>query len=350
MMQRAVYALVAILSLFAANLKPIQAQSQDDSVVTPQSTPTNIDEVVRHSDSGENGSGAEAMASTRAYYLAADQSVQDLYLRDRNVVLAGHVEHDVIAVNCAVTVKPGAAVGGYLNVIGGTVDNQAGDAVHVIRQDSGLAFALGSFQTAEIGRQAEPARPLRRGEWPGSQLYLALVGLLGGLVLFVVGPRATQRTSDIVAIERSRSMAIGVIGAGVIVLTLLFGSLLFKSPLHVLAAPFVVAVAFVCAAILGFGWLCGMAYVGEALQSRLRHRVGSWYGQMAWGLLAFFLLNTLLGVLNPFLGGVGLFFETLFALMGLGAALISGFGADTNWLSLRLNREASWFSRSTRRR
>jgi hypothetical protein len=345
MMQRTVYALMAILSLFAANLQPTQAQGQSDEVVTPKTTPTNIEDRVK----GGETAGNEAHNPVGDYLLGADQNANNLYLRDRKVVLAGHVEHDIIAVNCDVIVKSGASVGGYVNVIGGTVDNQAGDAVRVIRQDSGLASSLGGLQTSPAQNETMESRPLQRDEWPGSQLFLAVAGLLGGLALFVVGPRATQRTSDIVAIERSRSMAIGVIGAGIIGFILLCGAVLLKSPLHVLAAPFVAAIDLACAVVLAFGWLCGMAHVGEFLQNRLRRRVGNWYAQMAWGLLAFCLLNTILGIVSPFVGGIGVCFEALFALMGLGAALISGFGADTNWLSLRLRREASWFSRSTRR-
>jgi hypothetical protein len=343
-MQRAVYALVAILSLFAANLRPTQAQSSSDSPVTPQTTPTNIDDVIKV---GSTPGRAENLPVSD-YVLSADQSVDNLYQRDRRVVLAGHVQHDVMVVNCDVIVKPGATVGGHIDAVGGSVDNQAGDAVRVIQQDSGLIAEMGGALAPSAPSEPATSRPLRRGEWPGSQFYLAVVGLLGGLILFVMAPRATQRTSDIVAIERPRSMVLGIIGACIIGFVMLCGSVLLKSPLSVLAAPFVAGIDVVCAVILGFGWLCGMAHVGEFLQNRLRGRAGSWYAQMAWGLLAFCLINMVLGVISPFLGGIAVFFEALFALMGLGAALISGFGADTNWLSMRMRREGSWFSRSTR--
>jgi hypothetical protein len=178
---------------------------------------------------------------------------------------------------------------------------------------------------------------------------MAILGLIGGLVLFVVAPRATQRTSAIVGMERGRALAIGVIGAAVIGFVLLCGSVLLKSPLRLPAAPFVYGAAIFGTAALMFGWLCGMAHVGELLQEKMgRRRSGAWYGQMAWGLLAFCLINLVLGSIQTFLGGIGLFFETLFALMGLGAAIISGFGADSNWLSIRMRHEASWFSRTTR--
>jgi hypothetical protein len=346
MMQRSIYALVAILSLFAANLRPTQAQTgHAEEPVQPSSTPQTIDQ----RDTGPvTVASSLNQAQAGELTVPANQTLDNLVVRNRRVVLSGHVLHDVLAINCDVIVKPGAEVGNYLNAVGGTVDNQAGDAVRVIRQDGGLATGLTGVVAVGVKTPRSAAPPPRQG-WATSQLYLGVFGLLGGLILSVVAPHATRRTCAIAALERGRSLAIGIIGAAGIAVIVLCGSWLLKSPLHGLALPVIAGVDLLFAVAIAFGWLCGMAMVGEFLQERLRgHRSCTWYGQLATGLLAFCLVNLLLGGISSFLGGIGLFFMALFALMGLGAAVISGFGSDSNWLSARLQRDGSWFSRSSR--
>jgi hypothetical protein len=151
-----------------------------------------------------------------------------------------------------------------------------------------------------------------------------------------------------VATDRARSLAFGLIAVLLLAPCLMLGAAVVHSPLGLILSPFVAAFALLCAGLLIYGWLCGMAEVGFLLQRKLGVRQGSWFAQTTFGLGGFFLVNLILGSVWKSLGVCGLAIEGLVALMGLGAVVISGFGADPHWLSARLNGELPWLARTPR--
>ena len=327
-------ALAAFLSLLAANLLPAGAQR----------TPGEINAILRPT-------------SADVVELPADRAVSTLVVRNKTFVLAGHVTQDVMAINCRTIIKPGASVGNVLTAIGGTVEDEGDGQVRVIKQSAELADALAP--TTIVERVPVPVTPRhavllmqnseKNQSWAGGQFALLLAGLLASLIALVVAPRATEHTGEGLAKEPARCLVVGVVGAAAMTLALAFSYSLMLSPLGVIWKPLGAAFAGLCLGALGFGWICGMRYVGQWMARRLG-RGGSVgiYLQCALGLGAFFLANVVAGGVHRGLGVMGLMAETLLALAGLGAALLSGFGADPNWLTARMRGEVRWLARSPR--
>lgn len=362
-MQKQISALVALLSLVMTSVRPVQAQDTSMKAVDPTATPQAIDERVdtkhtaKHHTSPHHSAKVEHDA-TAALVIAADETRDNVSVRNRPLVLEGHVTQDVLAVNSNVTIKRSAEVGGSVVVIGGSVDNQAGDRIHVTQQNEEVLPALAGeasgliavtpphSQAAEVSQSA-PVQAVTRGSWAGSQFAILLFGLLGGALLLLVAPRATQQVASLVGLEPARCLAVGGIAAALGTVVSVLNAVIIKSPVGLLYAPLGAMIALAPLIALAFGWLCGMRYVGDIVARKLgQHGSGNLYSRMALGLGVFFLANLLLGALH--LPALGLTAELLAAVMGLGAALISGFGKDPDWLGARLRGESGWFSWGSR--
>jgi hypothetical protein len=342
-MQRIFFALVALISIMATNVKPLHAQ-EAGAPVDPPTTPQRIDEP-------KAGSSAAALSGTKtpagAVVLNAGTTTDNLTVQNRPLLLEGHVRHDVLTINSEVLIRRGATVGGHLVAIGGNVHNEAGDAVKVIVQSPEVAKSLnGSFMVAAIDRATVRANtPRKRDDWLGGQFGIFVLGLLGGLILMVGAPRATQRVAEGIGFSPARSLAVGLLTSlGMLVLLYFNARLMHISVLGLLWSPFGTLVALVAALILGFGWLSGMRYVGDMVARRLGRAPGSGslYGRIALSLGLFFMANVVLGSMHPTLGVASLTLECVVALMGLGAAVVTGFGKETDWLGARLRGEARW--------
>lgn len=339
-MQRFTLVLAALTSMLIANSLPLLAQGADE----PPTTPQRID--------GKVVKGTETPTPTRDDITKAAQThqgelvtvpsgetVESVFLQDRSLTLEGHVEHDVVAVNSYVVIKRGATVGGHVIAIGSNVENKAGDAVRV----KNLTLSEGSVVLSHSSPSS--GHVTSRGDFIGGQFALLLLGLVGGFVLLFVMPRGTQQTAALIALEPARCLVVGGIAAvsGLLVLTLNAG--LMKSALGLVYAPFGAVIAIGLPVILACGWLCGMRWAGDIAARKFgKNDRGNLYARLALGLVAFFLLNSLLGMLHPWLGAVGLTFEFGVALMGLGAIVISGFGKNPDWLGSRMRGETRWFS------
>jgi hypothetical protein len=336
-MQRILLALVALTSFLMVNLRPTQAQTR---AVEPTAAPQQIDEPA---DGGVKKQTAAAPDGHRQEMreVKAGQTVDAVQVRDQPFLLAGHVKKNVITVNSRVTIKPGARVDGSVVAIGGSVDNEAGDAVHVIKESPQVLSLFEhrpqsnavTTRTVYVNRDSAPEE-----NWAGGQFGLLVLGLLGGLILKVLAPRATGEVADTVGQAPGRSLAVGGIAAlGLLaVLALNAGLMQTHTIFSLIWAPFGFLIAIVPLLLLIFGWLCGMRHVGDAIACRLgRSHSGGLYGRMALGLGAFFLLNTLLGGMSRGLGVAGLLLEFAIAIMGLGAVIVTG--KDSDWLGSRLS-------------
>lgn len=333
-MQRVLTALMTFLSLLAANLVPAGAQSPPADA---------------------NGQGRAPIADVLE--LPAGRTVPTLVVRDKTFVLSGHVAQDVMAINCHTVIRPGASVGNVLTAIGGTVQDENEGRVRVVQQSADL---LPYLQQTIIQSVAAPPRTVHvshvvvqsqspKKSCAGAQFALFLVGLLSGLIALVVAPGATEHTGEALAREPGRSLVVGALTASGMLFLLCLGYGLTKSPFSPVAIPVGAGFAGLCLGVLAFGWVCGMRFIGQSITRRLG-RSGSvgLFLQFALGLGAFCMATALLGSVYEGLGVIGLLMEFLFALTGLGAAVLSGFGADPNWLTARLRGEVRWMSRSPR--
>ncbi|MCW3097335.1 MAG: hypothetical protein JWL77_2953 [Chthonomonadaceae bacterium] len=342
-MQRIFFALVALISIMATNGKPLHAQ-ENSLPVDPPSTPQRIDDQ-------EGSQPPVAVSGTKepagAVVLNAATTTDSLAVRNRPLVIEGHVRHDVLAINSEVTIRRGATVGGHLVAIGGIVHNDAGDAVKVVEQDPELERSLNSafLAPATIRTSVRTTAPQKRDDWLVVQFGLFVLGLLGGLILMVLAPRATQRVSEGIAFSPARSLAVGMLTAlGMLVVLAFNGRLMHVSVIGLLWSPFGTVIALAAAMILGFGWLSGMRYAGDIVARRFGRPTsgGSLYGRIALSLGIFFLANVILGSMSRTLGVASLTLECVIAMMGLGAAVVTGFGKETDWLGARLRGESRW--------
>ena len=333
-MQRMITALVALFSLLAANLMPAIAQRP-----------------------GSEGATAPGGARSDILELSASQSVPYLVVRDKVFILEGHVAQDVMAINCDTIIKPGATVGNVLTAVGGRVQDESGGSVRVVQQSADLLPALQQtiIHSQTFNNSLVLSSPPRESavehkqNWLGGQFALFLLGLLAGGIALVVAPRAAEQTGDTLKQETGRCLVVGVMGAALMLFALCLSYGLMRSPFGPVWTPIGAGFAGLCLGALAFGWVCSLRYVGQFMARRLNRLTrGGMLLQFGLGLTAFFLACAVLGSISQGLGVVCLLLEFTLALCGLGAALLTGFGADPNWLTARLNGEVRWLSRSTR--
>ncbi len=369
-MHRLITALMALVSLLTANLYSAGAQQADNQQASPPPVeqawhpnahpteqklrPVPVDPNARH----EKG-------WRRPYELAADQTLPYLVVRDKTLILSGHVTSDVLTLNCHVIIKPGASVGNVLTAIGGDVIDENQGRVRYTQQSVDLLSDVETYsvvsepavppvtaptRTPTVQLHVSPAPHSKpKDDWAGGQFALMLLGGLAGLLALIVAPHATERTGENLTREPGRCLVVGVLGAGAMLIALWFNSGLLRSPFHFIWLPFAAGFAGLCLGAMAFGWICGMRSIGQRMARRLGRGGSLGMGiQIGLGLGAFFVANVVLGKINQGLGIVGLLLEFALALAGLGAALLTGFGADPNWLTARMRGEVRWLSRTPR--
>lgn len=329
-MQRLLFALIAAVSLLFVN--PGTTHAQSGGAVEPGHNPQAIDEPVET----PHPSGVIAHAPADAVVIGPDQTVRDVSVNGRRLLVQGHVTHNVTAINSQVTITQTATVDGVVTVIGGSVENLAGNRIHVDRPHNlmGIGFhkstllpgQLDIIETTPSGattrdRGVPPVS--QRHDWLGAQFALLVLGLLGGLTASLLLPRATQNVAEQVAQYPKRSLWLGGAAAAVMLGILLVDALLLHlRGIQYLWAPVGILVAVAPLLILGFGWLSGMRYAGDLIARKLnRSCEGTLFGRIALGLGAFFLANIFLSTLSEGLGVLSFGVELLVALMGLGAVV-----------------------------
>ncbi|HZO87164.1 MAG TPA: polymer-forming cytoskeletal protein [Chthonomonadaceae bacterium] len=326
-MQRILLALVALLSLLTVNVRPARAQGNETQTAEP---------------TAPAAPGAPAPPAGGALTVEAGSTVDHITVRNRPLVVEGHVTHDVYAENSDVTIRPGARIDGHVVVQGGSVSIAPG------------------LLANETPTETRPAPPLPSGpaawhhhaqqghdDWFGGQFRLLLLGLISGLVVMLIAPRAAQQVASAISEEPARCLVVGGIGAALLLVVVTLDCALMHSVLKLVWAPFGALILLAPVPILLFAWVCGMRFAGDLVARRLLGRAensGKMYSRIALGLIAFFLACALLGSILPALGRIALLVECLIMLMGLGAMIVTGWGSDPNWLSRRLRGEARWFS------
>lgn len=273
--------------------------------------------------------------------LRAGEMVDSLVVRGRPLDLAGEVKHDVVAFDSEVRIRPGARVGGRVIVVDGTIRDESGGTVRATLYNGAYLQAEGVLRVDGVEQSKQSTAPSEHtDDWRGNQIALFVLGLAGVLVMYLLAPRATLLATEVVALEPGRALIMGVLGALGLLAAALLNALISRSPVGLVWSPVGVLVGVSLVVLLGAGWLCGMRLAGDLIARRLGWRSeGAVYSRIALGLLGFCLAKLLAYSISPWLGGTVLLLEAAFALMGLGALILSGFGSNPDWLSARSHRE-----------
>ena len=337
-MQRILCALVALVTLLAANLKPSEAQT---AVSQPAAAQPDCCKVGRDQETRPDGivfpDSAHRKLPRGTIIVTKDRTYEDVAVRDHPLLLEGVVHGDVLAVHSDVTIAPTARVSGQVVVIDGTVDNEAGNAVRVVKQGHGVLLALSGFvmnpatNTGTVSTLPMAATHVQR-DWMGGQLALLLFGLLCGFLAIVAAPRITDAVAERLSLDPARSLLTGGAATAALLLTNTVAAALMKTPARILWAPFDVALGLASLLLLAWGWVCGMRFAGEWVARKMGRasQSDSLYMQIAIGMAAFFFLNSFLGQIKPGLGALGMGIEFAIAIMGLGSLLLTRFGIHTD--------------------
>ena len=348
-MQRWTMALVAVFSFFLFNILHLPvAGAQSHLIETPkesEESKVSTPEVVTHKSVAINGT----------VLVKAEETVVSVDAANKRVIIQGHVLKDVVTNNCVVTIESGAHIDGALITSGGTLECRAtGGNMHGSKNTSLHPHITDAKQLQFLADQQslnsmEGMARSHSQDWTGGQFALLLLGLMSGLIGLVAAPRATQQASQVIGVEPGRCLAFGAVGLGAMLFLLSISAGLLDSPLRFLWLPFGALLGLVSCVALTFGWLCGARQIGYLLARKFgKGDSRALYFNIAIGLGAFFLLNVFLGKINVGLGVMGMLLEFVVAVLGLGAAIVTGFGADPDWLTLRMRGDVRWFARSPR--
>lgn len=334
-MQRTITALVALITMLAVNVLPSAAQDKAKPV-EPTSEAQEINERTDGSKNTPEPAKSEPRTETRrdpSMLVHSGETVNNIDVHGAPVTIEGAVLNDVNVTDGKLTLRPGASVKGRIHVEGGTFD-----------ASPGLMLPLSGSNVNSEEAAAPP--PRKQGSPLEGQFALLVFGLFSALIMMVIAPRSAHLVSQRISLEPARCVVVGGLSALGLMAAQFINVGLFRSPIQLLWAPagFLFAVASVVALV--YGWLCGMRYVGDFVARRMGQvgNAGGLYLRTALGLGAFFAADSLLGLISTNLMVVGLLAQVFVAIMGLGAVITTGFGADPNWLSMRLRGEARWFS------
>lgn len=311
------FALVALTSLFWVTIAPVLAQQPE----APQAT--------------EQPTAEKVVPDTSPIVIESDKTVQAVQANGQSVVVRGKVEGDIHVVNGNVTVEPEGRVNGTIYIAGGNVENRSKQKVH-IAVAGGNVEGMYTGLIATVPRAEAQAKANSSEHWRSGQFALLLLGMLGALILNLVAPRAAAQASNAVGLEPARSVVAGILAALALGLVTFINAGMIQSPLGFVWAPVGFVVVSATLVLIGYGWLCGMRFLGDAIARRLgQTQSGAFFWRTTLGLMTCFVLGLL-----PFspLNIVVTLVQTALSVMGLGALCITGLGTQSNWLGTRMRR------------
>jgi len=265
-MQRILFALVALISFLAVNLRPAQSQGAQGKATEPintaqridQPTPPASDEVKGEVSEGDLTPAAGMPTdSARPVVVPAGKTVESITVENSQLVLAGHVRRDVRAINSRITIEPGATIGGRILILSGTGH---GHGLNTVTMALPASAAFGS--TLRPNKQ--------QGNWFGGQFMLWLIGLFGGLIVLLIAPRASSQVAETAALFPGRSLAVGGFSAIVMSALLAFSGKLtaMHGLVGLLWSPVMALLAIGSLLLLVYGWLTGMRVAGDRVARR----------------------------------------------------------------------------------
>ncbi len=355
---------VAAIALFALHGASVVEAQGVSKAVDPGSGVHAIDEPVAAAPlAGKTGSED----SKDTIVISAGETRDALQVKGKSVIVRGTIRHDVDVEDGTITIEPGGKVEGAIRGKNITVNNESGHGVTTdatgnvtvnnvnasgdgangadggngadgangvngsdeVKSESdqpgSIAISTGTHSaamSAPVIRYSTRVRTKRT--WADGQFALMLLGLIGAALAVIVTPVASRRVAEHVSQQPRRDLAVGI-AAGVVLLSLILANaVLLKLPLiRLLWAPIGIIVAFAPLLLLGFGWLSSMRTMGDYLARKMGSRSeGSHFGRIALGLFSFFVLNAILGSINPGLGIMCLGVEIAMALAGVGATAV----------------------------
>jgi hypothetical protein len=255
---------------------------------------------------------------------------QDVVILGGNLLARGTISGDVNVIGGLVTLEESAVVEGDVNSFSGQVYQDAGAQVEGdLNNDLTLPFYFTGPGKIEIpnlnGDFLSPftkVSPLNSGIgfvggflwWLGRSFIWAILALL--VVLFL--PRNAERAADAAVIKP-------VVAGGLGCLTLLIApAILFLLILTICGIPIGVLGLFV----LGMAWAFGIIALGMETGKRLAALMKQDWALPVSAMIGTFLLTLLVNGLGALVPCVGWIVPTLVGMVGLGAVLVTRFGAQ----------------------
>lgn len=259
----------------------------------------------------------------RDIVVSADKEVSDVACFGCSVTVRGRVVGDVAVFGGSLEVEEGGSVSGDAAVFGGNL--RLADQARVGGDVAVFGGSIDRAATASIGGEVgEFSVPFGGlGIW-GLLLVCFLLALVSHLILVLLAwiTAGETRISTVALAARTRagmSLLAGVATVVAAVIMLTISSLL--GPLAGLVAV-LVCLGALATLVLGYAGL-SLWIGGKAAPSRTP--------------LAMLVLGALLITLLQFIPLLGLFLFLFFAVMALGAAVLSGWGNSSDWLAQQVS-------------
>lgn len=275
-----------------------------------------------------------------------EQHSRAVTVNDVPLIIKGHVEGDITAENSTITIEPTGSVSGVIRMHKGTLTNLSESSVNVAtasrtskpqHKDETLSNEIVHISSKNLGVVTTSS-----SNWFSQQFALLILGLLCGGVLCTTAPVATRKVSNAIDLEPARCLIIGGAVAIALGMLMVFNANLLNSPMHLFNlawSPFGFGLSVVVLGVVAFSWVCGLRHLGNYIAHRTgRESDGTLFGRLSLGMLALFALSLVVGSLMSPLAVLGLLFQGLLTVMGLGASVVTGFGREANWLGAYMNR------------
>ncbi len=332
------------------------AQKQPSAAVSPSAKPQEIDEPVgktklkkAQAQKTEAPAPTKSASAEEGIIVKEGEAVEGFTVTDGKAVIRGRVKGDIHATNSKVTIEKKGSVEGSLILENSAVESHAESAVKVKSADAPSPAVTADIARIEYSKEAAVERE-NRPNWFAQQSSIWLLALLcGGIFAFTV-PVATRKVTEEATAEPVRCLIIGGITALALSMVAVLNANLMHFSIRILSlawSPFGFGVSVLLLASIAFGWVCGLNHLGGYVANRIgRSEEGTLLGRILLGASALFLASLVLGgVLSP-LAVFTLLVQGLLAVLGMGAAIITGFGRDSNWLGSYLSRGHRFNSRS----
>jgi hypothetical protein len=316
-------AVVLALSLTAFRQADLSLQGSGDKLVLGGNYTLGEDETL---DGNLIVMGGNALLET------GSRVTRDVVVLGGNLLVRGTVEGDVNVVGGLVTLEEGAVVEGDVNALSGQLFQDEGARVEGDVNDN-MALALPFLYTGparieipgfngEMFTPFSAASPLATGVglaggvlwWLGRSFIWAIMALLVGLFV----PRHAERTANAATVKPAVAGGLGC-------LTLLIApAILFLLVLTICGIPISLIGIFLLLAAWAFGIIALGLETGKRLASLLKQ---DWALPIA-AMIGTFLLTLLVNGLGALIPCIGWTVPVLVGMVGLGAVLVTRFGAQ----------------------
>jgi len=285
--------------------------------------PVNLSNQVVQTSRGSNQNDSVQVGGSVT--VQTNQTVNDAVAVWGNVTVMGHVQGDAVAVGGSVNLFPGSRVDGDVVAIGGKVNRQPGAIVG--GQVTGLGPSLGRLPFVSPWTNHNGVPYL----WPFINpfsiffiLFAFVASLFYALVSAIIAALFPNRIETIGSTIIEQPGASALYGLIAVLLILPATLLLIVTCIGIPLVPIEILVI-LAAKLVGRAGV-GLA-VGRKVGVGVNHPIPSTVLAVVVGTLIIAFIH-----LIPFVGGIVAF---ILELLGFGAAIMTGFGASSNWFANR---------------